>query len=336
MQEVRAVVYGVGAMGSIVTRLLLEKGVKIVGAVGRSPEKVGKDLGEVAGLDRHVGVAVVSDHNKAFEAGADIAIVCVSSYLKTMHDHFAICLGHGANVVTIEEETVYPWSTAPELARELDQLAKANGVTLAASGAQDVFWLYLVSTLLGAAHRVDEVNGRCMWNVDDYGPEVASHLCVGEKVEAFERYVRDHGWPEFVARQTLEALVSELGLSISSIDSTVEPVSANEPIFCRSLNRTIPPGHLIGTVDTTKVRTAEGPRFSFSMEGRVYTADQTDMNEWQVAGEPDLHLRNDRASYRFTTCTSVVNRIPDVINAAPGLVSLDQLGKPSYRHQIQG
>ena len=41
MRDVRAVVYGVGAMGSILTRLLLDKGVKIVGAVGRSPEKVG-------------------------------------------------------------------------------------------------------------------------------------------------------------------------------------------------------------------------------------------------------------------------------------------------------
>ena len=57
---------------------------------------------------------------------------------------------HGANVITIEEETVYPWRTAQDLARELDAVAKANGVTLAASGAQDVFWLHLVGTLLGA------------------------------------------------------------------------------------------------------------------------------------------------------------------------------------------
>lgn len=57
-RDVRAIVYGVGAMGSILTRLLLDKGVQIVGAVGRSPEKVGRDLGEVAGLGRLLGVAV--------------------------------------------------------------------------------------------------------------------------------------------------------------------------------------------------------------------------------------------------------------------------------------
>ena len=47
-RDLRAIVYGVGAMGSIVTRLLLDKGVQITGAIARSPEKVGRDLGDAA------------------------------------------------------------------------------------------------------------------------------------------------------------------------------------------------------------------------------------------------------------------------------------------------
>lgn len=41
---IRVIVYGVGAMGAIVTRLLVDKGADIVGAIGRSPLKVGRDL----------------------------------------------------------------------------------------------------------------------------------------------------------------------------------------------------------------------------------------------------------------------------------------------------
>lgn len=335
-RDVRAIVYGVGAMGSILTRLLLDKGVQIVGAVGRSPEKVGRDLGEVAGLGRLLGVAVESDPHQALAKGADIAVVCVSSYLSTMREHFAVCLEHGVNVITIEEETVYPWSTAPGHAAELDALAKANGVSLAASGAQDVFWLHLVGTLLGASHKVEAVEGRCSWNVDDYGPEVAAHVHVGDTADAFERYVATHGWPEFVARQTLEALLADLNLSVSAVSSQVTPVLADEPTLCRSLNRTVPTGHLHGTVDTTEVETKEGPRFRFSMEGRVYKEGETDTNEWRVRGEPELQLRNDSVPTQFITCSSVVNRIPDVIRAAPGLITLDRLGKPSYKHGSLG
>ena len=332
MRAVRTVVYGVGAMGSILTRLLLDKGVEIVGAVGRNPEKVGRDLGEVTGLGRKVGVAVESDPRRALANGADVAVVSVASYLHVMRDHFAVCLEHGSNVVTIEEETVYPWSTAPDIAAELDALAKANGVTLAASGAQDVFWLHLVGTLLGASHNVEAVEGRCLWNADDYGPEVAAHVHVGETPAAFERYVAEHGWPDFVARATLEALVAELELSVAAVSSTVAPVLAEETTPCRSIGRAVPPGHLLGVIDATTIETLEGPRFAFSMEGRIYREREADMNEWFVRGEPELHLRNDRVPTRLITCSSLVNRIPDVIRAEPGLVTLDRLGKPRYKH----
>ena len=331
-RDLRAIVYGVGAMGSIVTRLLFERGVQIVGAVASSKDKVGKDLGDVARLGLQLGVTIETDPRRALVAGADIAIVCVSSYLSAMRDHFAVCLEHGVNVVTIEEETVYPWTTAPDLATELDELAKTNGVTLAASGAQDVFWLHLVSTLLGASHSVERVDGFCSWNVDDYGPAVAAHVRVGDTVDAFEYHVSEHGWPEFVARQTLEALVSGLNLSVAEISSGVEPIIADESVYCRSLDRTIPSGQLLGTVDSTEIETVEGPVFKLAMEGRVCREGEADVNQWYVTGEPKLHLRNDSVPYRFTTCTSVVNRIPDVILAKPGLISLDRLGTPSYKH----
>jgi 4-hydroxy-tetrahydrodipicolinate reductase len=322
-------------MGSIVARLLLDKGVEIVGAVARSPEKVGRDLGDVAGLGFTTGVVVEADARRALQAGADIAIVSVASYLRVMFDHFALCLEHGANVLTIEEETIYPWATAPELAAELDGIAKRNGVTLAASGAQDVFWMKLVSTLLGASHRVDSVVGRCSWNADDYGPEVARHVRAGDTKEAFERFVTEEGWPDFVARATLEALVAELGLTVAAVTSSVEPVLAEGDTPSRALGR-IPAGHVMGVVDATTIETGEGPTFTFEMAGRVYREGEVDTNEWLVRGEPDLHLFNDRVPTRLITCTTLVNRIPDVILAEPGLVTLDRLPQPRYKHHPLG
>jgi hypothetical protein len=36
--------------------------------------------------------------------------------------------------------------------------------------------------------------------------------------------------------------------------------------------------------------------------------------------------------YRFLTRSTLINRIPDVIAAKPGLITLDRLGKPHYKH----
>lgn len=329
---IRVVVYGVGSMGAIVTRLLVDKGAQIVGAIGRSPSKVGRDLGDVAGLENPLGVLIESDAMHVLSRGADIAVVCVGSYLSTMHRHFATCLENGVNVVTIEEETVFPWTTASDKADELDALAKDRGVTLVATGAQDVFWLNLVSTLLGASHRVDLVTGHCTWNVDDYGPEVANHLFIGQPKEVFEQFVASSGWSEFVARQTLEALVARLKLTVETIASDVTAVALQAPIQSRSLNAEIPPGNMVGTIDRTVVSTKEGPKFEFTMEGRVYRDGESDSNSWKIKGEPDLELSCQETNYRYTTCSTLINRIPDVIAAPPGLCSLDRLGPPSYRH----
>jgi 2,4-diaminopentanoate dehydrogenase len=334
VRPVRVVVYGVGAMGAIITRLLVDKGARLVGAVGRSSTKVGRDLGDVAGLGTPLGVTVEDDADAVLgRAGADVAVVAVSSYLETMYDHFRICLEHGANVVTIEEESFFPWATAPSLARELDELAKRHGVTVLATGAQDLYWMTLPCALMGAAHRVDSVHGRTSWNVDDYGPEVAKHVWAGATREEFESHVAREGWPPFVVRNTLDAIVADAGLTADGVQTSVQPVLAEVETPSRSLGRAVAPGQLLGVVDTATLTTREGPTFTFEQTGCVYGPGQSDINEWVVRGEPDeLRLRNDRVPTKLATCTQVVNRIPDLIRAAPGLVTVAELPRIRYRH----
>jgi 4-hydroxy-tetrahydrodipicolinate reductase len=330
----RAVVYGVGAMGSIITRLLVEKGATVVGAVGRSPSKVGRDLGEVVGLGFELGVKVDEDADAVMSrAAADVAVVAVSSYLETMFDHFRTCIEHGANVLTIEEESFFPWSTAPALAERLDRLAKRHEVTIMGSGAQDLYWMTLPCALMGAAHRVDSVHGRTTWNVDDYGPEVAQHVQAGCTLDEFNSHVAREGWPSFVVRNTVDALVADAGLTAAQVDTWVEPVVASIETPSRSLGREIAPGSLLGVTDTATITTREGPSFTFEQTGCVYPPGQADMNEWVVRGEPaELKLRNDNVPTRVATCTQLINRIPDVINAPPGFATVAELPRLRYRH----
>src|ERR1044072_5417711 len=54
--------YGIGPIGAEIARLLLTKPwVKLVAAVDIDPKKIGKDVGEVIGLGREVGVKVTAD-----------------------------------------------------------------------------------------------------------------------------------------------------------------------------------------------------------------------------------------------------------------------------------
>jgi len=71
MERPRIVIYGVGAMGSLISRMIVEKDGEIVGAIGRSPEKVGRDLGDVAELGRETGVTPEEAAQKWIDANPD-------------------------------------------------------------------------------------------------------------------------------------------------------------------------------------------------------------------------------------------------------------------------
>ena len=54
----------------------------------------------------------------------------------------------------------------------------------------------------------------------------------------------------------------------------------------------------------------------------VYGPDNADYNDWTIFGEPELNLRNEKVPTSWTTCATLVNRIPDVLSAPPGYVTL--------------
>jgi len=325
-------VYGVGRMGSIATRLMLDKGVDIVGAISRSPQKIGRDLGDVAGLGIQTNVLVEDDPRAVLSSrAADIAVLTVSSYMADMFDHFRVCAETGVNAISLAEESLYPWRTSPNETARLDKLAKVNGVTLTGSGHQDVYWLNLVSLMMGTAHRIDSVVGRASWNVDDYGPEVAGDQRVGDTPGDFKRFLDSADRPPTFGRNTLDALVADTGLTVTSIENSTRPEIADSDLYCHTLGITVPTGNVIGFTDIDTIRTAEGTSFTFEMTGSVYQDGQGDKNDWEIRGEPYLRVTNPVVPTQMTTCTQLVNRIPDVINAAPGFITVDQLPQLKYR-----
>ena len=332
MRRIKAIVYGVGAMNSIATRMMLEKGVDIVGALARSPEKVGRDLGEVAGLGIETGVIVEDDPDRVLaERQADIAVIAVASYMSDMYVHLRRCAEHGVNAVTIAEEALYPWNTSPMQTAELDRLARRTGVTITGTGHQDAYWVNLVSLVLATAHRIETVTGQATWNVDDYGPEVTKDQQVNRTVEEFSAWLAEADRPPTFGRNTLGALVEDLGLTAAEVTSTTRPDIAKQPMRSNSLAVTVDPGRVIGFTDVDTVRCNEGITLTFEMSGRLYLEGEADVNDWTVTGEPALRLTNPAVPTMMSTVCQMVNRIPDVINARPGFVTIEKLPRLRYR-----
>ncbi len=330
MERIKALQYGVGRMGRNMVKFMVEKGVDVVGAV--DTVNVGKDLGEICGIGYPLGVKITDDVDEVVsQRQIDIAVLAVTTLMTDMYDHIAKCVSNGINVITIAEEALYPWETSPVLTARLDKLARENGVTITGSGAQEFCMVNMITQLAGTCHKVESITGTVRYNIDDYGPVVAEVHCVGNTVNEFNAKIEKRGLLPSFLRNCAEAMCADMGLTISGVKASCEPVIEDVDIYSKSLGVTIPAGKLVGCTDITVIETEQGVTFDTRITGKCYKKGELDTNRWEIHGYPGPNVENHNPPFDIMTCATVVNRIPDVINAPPGFITCEKLPKLKYR-----
>ncbi len=98
----KVVVWGTGNVGRPALRAVVAHAeLDLVGVVVSSPEKVGKDAGELCGLPA-TGVRAVDSFEAAAQGGVDAVVYAASGDFRPMEDLDDVerCLRAGASVVT--------------------------------------------------------------------------------------------------------------------------------------------------------------------------------------------------------------------------------------------
>lgn len=141
-------VYGFGAIGRLASRLILERGHELVGAVDIDERIVDKDVGELLGVGS-LGVEVTKDVSEL--ADADVVIHATGSYLDRVFDQLASLVKLGVHVVSTCETLSYPYYRYPVLALRLDELARAFGSVVVGTGINPGYLLDTLVAVLAAS-----------------------------------------------------------------------------------------------------------------------------------------------------------------------------------------
>ena len=335
MRSIRVILYGVGEIGKLAARQMIDKGIDVVAAINRPGPKVGKDLGILIGLGRRMGVIVSDDATAVLsKTRADIVFVATRDEMAPVFPIYVACIKHGLNVITVGSEPSFPWNSQPRMARELDRLAKKHGVTITGSGNQDLFMVHAATLASGACHRIDSIAHRSLTDVSKFGANVARLAYVGKTVGEYRRSRRQERAQEpSVYSFFWRNLAASLDLTICEAKQTTRPLTSDRKIWCDSLGISVPRGHLIGVVQTLKFKTREKILMRGDYELKLLEPSEREFKKWSFSGQPNLELEFSDLDTGYTTASQPVNRIPDVINSAPGYVTIENLPMLKYRHR---
>lgn len=347
-RKLRVFQYGAGKMSVYTMRYVYEKCGEIVGAVDVNPDVIGKDIGEIIGTENK-GVVVQDVKNVReilTETNPDIVIVTTMSLISDVEDALTICAEMGINAITTCEEAFYPMNSNPGITKKIDELAKKNNCTITGSGYQDIYWGQLITSIAGSTQKITKIKGSSSYNVEDYGIALAKAHGAGLTLEEFDKQVAsaDRVTPE-ERQATIEKgeympsymwnvngwLASKLGLTVTMQTQECVPQTYKEDIFSSTLNMTVKAGDATGMSAVVTTQTQEGIVIESECIGKIYAPDEFDKNEWTVYGEPDTTIIVNRPATVELTCATIVNRLPDVINARSGYVPTEEMGELNYK-----
>ena len=328
MKPVRVIQYGLGPIGCATALALLEKrDVEIVGAVDIAPEIVGKDLGEILGISGKLGVRVTDDAPALFRKVKAHAIThTTGSFFKDVYGQLEQAAQAGINVVSSTEELLFPQLRNPSLAARLDRVARKGGASIFGTGVNPGFVMDLLALVLsGVSRKVRSVR------ITRYVDAATRRMPLQRKVGAglmpgeFRNLVKVGKLGHIGLMESMYLVARGLGWELSESREKIEPVTAEKKQVTEHF--TVEPGRVAG-LKHTACGLCDG-RKVIDMELRMYIGAPDPMDSIEIDGDPKLSLRiSGGVAGDVATVAMVVNAIPRVIEASPGLKTLLDLPVP--------
>lgn len=335
MQNIKVVVWGFGAMGKgMADMLLTKKGVEITGVCDLHKDLVGNSIFNVLEADKgnHNEVLVSNDIDSLLnKENCDLVLLCTDSFTKKAFPKLVRIMEKGINVISTAEEMAYPKAQEPELAKELNKIAKANGVTCLGTGINPGFIMdLLVVALSGTMTDVEHIEANRVNSLSPFGPAVMEEQGVGITVDEFNNGVETGTLAGHVGfAESIHMIADALGKPINGFDQQMKPIVTT--VDRKSKYGEALKGNIAG-VNMTGQGLVDGEVFidmkhpqqiEPEMEG-THTGDYITLK-----GTPEINMAiTPEIDGGIGTIAMCVNMIPHVINARPGLKTMIDLPVP--------
>ena len=333
MENVKVIIWGLGAMGGGMADMLLKKkGVDIVGVAGRGA-KVGKSMYDYISTPKgdKPDVIIGAPEDVIKEGAADVVICCTDSFAKKAFDRLKFVLERKINVVSSAEEMAYPQAQSPEEAKKLDEIAKANGVSILGTGINPGLIMdLLVVIMTGCCEEVEHIVSRRVNSLSPFGPAVMEEQGIGITKDEFVDGVKTGKLSGHVGfAESIHMIADAIGWKVDKVTTSMDPILTD--VDRKSPHGFAKAGNVAGCAmkgfgyinNELKIEMDHPQQIEPEQVG-VHTGDYV-----IIKGKPSINMVNSpEVPGGIGTIAMCVNMIPHIINARPGLHTMIDLPVP--------
>ena len=330
MPNIRVMHFGLGPIGAaIVKQVATRPGFKIVGAIDIDSAKVGRDLGEVVGLPKRLGAKVSADAAKALKAAKpDVVVLCTSSSIKSVLPQIEQILKAKVPIVSTTEELSYPGYTHIRQARQIHALAKKAKVAVLGTGVNPGFAMdALPIALTAVCERVDRIVVHRVQDARIRRLPFQQKIGAGLTTEQFEKKKADGSVRHVGMAESIAMIADAMGWTLDRISDDLQPKLASVTISSEYL--AVDAGYVAGIIQDGVGYRKNEPVIKLHME--AYLGSPETYDSVDIEGSPSLSMKISGGIHGdVATASIVVNSIPKVLQAAPGLHTMRDLPLPSF------
>ncbi len=246
---IRVLHIGLGPIGAAVVRQVATRpDFKAVGAIDIDAAKLGRDLGEVVGLERRLRVTV-SDNLRAVVKATrpDVVVLSTSSSLKKVWPQIEAVLKLKLPIVSTTEELAYPWWNQKALSKKIDAAARKARVAVVGTGVNPGFTMdALPITLTGVCQEVTAIRVNRVQDARTRRLPFQQKIGCGLTTEQFQARV-DIGTVRHVGlTESIAMIAGAMGWKLDRVTDQIQPVVSKEGISSPLL--TVAPGLVCGLI----------------------------------------------------------------------------------------
>ena len=327
----KVVQFGLGPIGIETAKTILEKStsgnVQLVGAIDIDPAKVGKDLGEILGNSSPLGIIVSDKAGEVLRATQpDVVLHTTSSFLERIYPQLEVCITSGVHIVSSAEELFFPYDRHPKLSKELDELATKHNVSVLGTGVNPGFvmdTLALVAT--GVCTRVRSVRIERVVDASKRRLPLQRKIGAGFSVQEFEEKKKTGTFGHIGLRESLLFVADGLNWTLETIDELLQPMVASADVQTPYIS--VQKGQVTGIHHS--ITGSSNGTMKLSLDLKMYVGATDPHDTVFVDGDPPIELVIRNGVFGDSaTVAALVNAIPLVVGATPGLKTMKDLAIP--------